>query len=1103
MADPTKPPGVSTTPSATSPSISAPVIDPAAFLELREFLDRLNDVKKIADEASVAVAKAFQENITKSIKDSRNASGVEFQAFSQYLSDLKREYASLASVAEQNIKDILKENTRLGEQGTKNTQNLTEAYKKLNESISSLNISQKLKDLLNATSVDNIGAKFSVVSENIKQINEQLATNEKNLIVAKEGVDAISKSFGANEKQANIFAEEILRINALLDDGRLAKEEHLRLTKELFALQKAMQDAGLKNDEIEQVRQLAIGMREVGNLEKESLQYQKDSKITLEQLATVKKILDPIGELEIEKKRVEIQQKLNDLKLKEAVAMEPLIRMDRMRTEGLENVNKQFNKYADAILPGSTATNTFASAMLSMAFATDKSGNAIDNLTKSIKTGFRDAFLDPQKAMNSFTNFMYDNVIKSTFEFDKQLAQINKETGGFRKEFEEVAMNKGALFSSTDIGNLSMYGMKLSDVANVYKGLSTNMLGFNNLAKSQREILLQNSAELTTLGLNSATYGTLVTKFMGAAGKSAIEASDLMNRVAKDAIGLGQDVQKYAEGLSTAMSKISGFARDATAIYRELSAVAQATKGVLNVADLTALSEGFSTFDKAAESVSKLNSMLGGTSLSIVDMMQKDPAEQIMAIKRAASDASLDFDKLNIGYKRLLAEYFGGDINKAAAFFKMDIAEANKLINEGSASEKELAERREQSAAAQEKLAATLERMQLALTPITNIINFALTGVNKFIDVFGALPTFIGIAVFAFIRVKRAVASIKAEAVAAGKSFTDAFSQSNQNIQQMIGSLKVLVTQLQKGTEAADKLEQELKQAAAANKELESGGGGGGGGAPKGKFGKAMSAIGGFLSDERVLMAITGVSMAAGMINSLSEPSPVEGKDFLMTADPKTGNIRKLADYAPTDKLKIEASQSSNFIDKSSSQMQSSYDSTSAPSYISQATSSNIFNGGDNVFGGALAAEAATKFYEKSSIVNQKQMESNERLREATEKNTSSVIANNSSSNQISQTNDRLLSSTYERNREMREGSSAVYTETSTAIASAAGQAAVAAMSATTNNLGGNVNNSATTNNYTGGAMPPIMLSIDNQILGRLAQRAAPEVATQLQTAGI
>lgn len=1091
MTDPTKPPGGLPLPLAEN------VFDPNVFLQFNEFTDKLKQIREQAEQTSLVITKEFQEKLAGGIKDAREKSGVEFQTFSQYITDLKREYSSLASVAELQIKEMIASNEGLKESNKKNLEIISESFVKLKETINQLlPANQELfKTFSETQNIDNFQNSIVSVSNRIKALSQELKTNEESLKTNNDKIGEQKKIFGANADRAEQYAKEMLNLQntqKLLTKG---SEEYYLVSGEIENLQREMNDL-FTSTERPRILALVELFKKETSLQEKKIENEKQ----LKQLEEAKKAIDPTIEVVAKFKQAEIQQKLNDLKLKEATAMEPLIRMDRMRTEGLENLNKQFGKYADALLPGSNASNTFASAMLAVAFSTEKSGNALDNLTKSIRTGIKDAFLDPQKAMNSFANFMYDNVIKSTFEFDKQLAQVNKETGGFRKEFEQVAMNKGTLFSSTDIGNLSMYGMKLSDVAKVYKDLATNILGFNNLASSQRKILLENSAELTTLGLSSTTYGSLVGKFMASASKSAAEASDMMNKVAKDAVGLGQDVQKYAEGLSNAIGKVSGYAREATEIYRQLSAVSQATKGVITTADLTALSEGFSTFDKAAESVSKLNAMLGGTSLSIVDMMQKDPAEQIMAIKRAAGDASLDFDKLNIGYKRLLAEYFGGDINKAAAFFKMNMEEANKLINEGSASEKELAERREQSAAAQEKLAATLERIKLSLTPITKIIDFALTGMNKFIDTFGALPTVIGIATFAFIRVRRAVSSIKAEAVAAGKKFTDAFEQSNKNIQEMIASLKVLVTQLQKGTDEANKLEQELKQAAAAKKELESGGGGGGGGAPKGRFGKALSAIGGFLSNEKVLMAMTGVSMAAGMMSNLSEPSPVEGKDFIMTADPKSGEVRKLADFAPTDKLKIEASQSTDFINKSSNQFQYSYNSSNAPSYISQTTSSGVFNGGDNVTNNASAVNAAKEFYEQNSIVSEKQLQSNERLREATEKNTTSVIANNNSSSEINQTNEKLLSSTYERNREMREGSTAVYEQTTTAMANAAGQAAVAAMSSTTNNIGGNIANSSTTNNYTGGAVPNIMVSFDEQLIGRLAARLAPKMADESQS---
>jgi hypothetical protein len=184
---------------------------------------------------------------------------------------------------------------------------------------------------------------------------------------------------------------------------------------------------------------------------------------------------------------------------------------------------------------------------------------------------------------------------------------------------------------------------------------------------------------METLGLSADAYGKIVTTMMASVGKTAEGSRQVIEGLAKDAIALGKSVGEYANEFQNAFSKITGYGREATSIFKELNALSMATKGAITSQDLLSISDRFKDFDSAAESVSKLNAVMGGMSINVLDMMKANPAEQIMMIKRASSEAGLEFDKLNIGYKRLLAEYFGGDVGKAAAFFKADMAEAERF----------------------------------------------------------------------------------------------------------------------------------------------------------------------------------------------------------------------------------------------------------------------------------------------------------------------------------------------------------------------------------------------------------------------------------------
>ena len=933
MADnkPPAPPAPNMPPEANPVSpINVPRFDTATLIEYDEFTQRLKAIKDAA-EKSITETKAFREEVVQAARDAKIKAGADLSAFREYLSDLSKEYSVLANTAEVQIRKIVEDNKLLSkeiEEGSKlivdTTVKQALAYKELDEA------QKKIYD--------------SIVNQ--KNLNHDQKIEKINILLKeqKENTEKLAES----EKKATEY-----RTKELLKQLDLRKEIFLQQEQEELENIKLKIKLGvsLTEQEEENISRIITridvqekdkrGLEEIFKLEKarkeihEQMSQESLRNHELEKVSKVLKIDQEVDKIDLANEKNEAQLKLNKLKELEYLASIPLIKMDRMRTDSLTDVNNKFSGYLDKLMPGSKESNIFGSAMLNIALSSGKAGDAIKNLKDSALAGLKESFLDPQKAAMMFANFLYDNVIKSTFELDKALASVNKSTGGFGKEFEQVAM-KGSFIKTPDIANMANYGMKLSDVARVYGDLSKSIGGFNAMAESQRKVILESAASMELLGMSATTYGNLAGKFMGTTRASAEEASRMINQIAKDAVSLGKDVGQYAQDLNQALSSISGFAREATNIFKELSAISQATKGVISVADLTSLSAKFNTFDSAAESVSKLNAMLGGTSLSIMDMMQKDPSQQILEIKRAATEAGVSFDSLNIGYKRLLAEYFGGDMQKTAAFFNMQMSEANELINKSSASEEELAKKRERSVAAQEKLAATLDQFKMSLTPVVDILSGVLSGINSITNGIGVLPTMIGLGYLAFMRVRMAVTNIKTEAVNAATKFQEAFQASREPINILIGRIEKLVDVLGQSKMEVDKLKAGLDSAAASGQRLSTiapqmgmATPGGGAVVPPPPAAGPRFGLGGAMS----------LLMAGSMLyTSFKDKETPTGGDIIAHFDPVTGKTTPIAESKDkSDKFVVEA-RNSNF---TSEKVQNNYsESDTASSTSSSLTKS-------------------------------------------------------------------------------------------------------------------------------------------------------------------
>ena len=566
-------------------------------------------------------------------------------------------------------------------------------------------------------------------------------------------------------------------------------------------------------------------------------------------------------------------------KLKES--LDEVNNNSKIQEAGFNDMGSAFSKYADIL---GKEQKTLFGGLIKGTLDFRKESHSVGDFFKSFGsslTNAKDGLLSYDKMIDRAFGFMYQRMISPTFEFAKAIAQVNKETGGFGKEFQSSTTTSFMGMQASNVGALGMYGVSLEKYGKAYGDLANKIGGFNDMSEKQRKILASNAAALETLGISSDTYAKLTIGFMGALQKNTLATRDAIEGLAKDAVALGKNVGQYTREFEQFMPKLIGYGREASTIFKEVSAFAQATKGALQSSDIMALSEKFQTFEGAAESVSKLNAMLGGVSVNILDVMGKDPAQIAMTVKRAANEANLEFDKLNIGYKRMLSEAFGGDMQKAAAFYKADLAKAQELMDTNAATEKELEERKRASVSAQEKLNALLDNMKIGLTPILDMMSglasgfafLAQNGKVLILSVLGVMGGMILAAVYAWNR-------FRASAIAAAEQIAVSMAVVNGNIRAGDGSLQLMVDQLRLANAEAGKLAVTTK-----GMSFKQGGGLAGGGKAMGYAGAAMGAV--------MLLGMLGSTvsskvaegphdhMEAGVIGPNGKITPNVGDNFI------------------------------------------------------------------------------------------------------------------------------------------------------------------------------------------------------------------------------
>ena len=404
---------------------------------------------------------------------------------------------------------------------------------------------------------------------------------------------------------------------------------------------------------------------------------------------------------------------------------------------------EHFRGMMAALSPGSsgysgTIFSSLASQMALVNQGVDGFGNKMKSLSGFLANSLTKGLLDARFAISGFFDYLYNQSIGKAFELSKMFAETNKQTGGFGNISQNVVMggSVGGMGNLATKSGMSGYGIGLQELNKSVAELQTNFRNFNNLSLATQQTLTLTSAKMENLGVATSQSAKLMETFSSAFGKTAEGASKMVEGMARDAIALGINVNKYFQEFEGVMNKISGFATSADQIFKKLSAISQATR--LSTDEIAGMSDKFKTIEGASEAVAGLNAALGGTSLRATELIQLDPAEAFLRIKEELDASGKKFEDLNIGFKRYLANAAGfNDVNAAAKGFSSTLSEIRSKMDRAKSSQEDLEKAQKRSAAFQEQYKKLLENVTVLVTPIINALTTVVGWITKLNDATG------------------------------------------------------------------------------------------------------------------------------------------------------------------------------------------------------------------------------------------------------------------------------------------------------------------------------------------------------------------------------
>ena len=282
-------------------------------------------------------------------------------------------------------------------------------------------------------------------------------------------------------------------------------------------------------------------------------------------------------------------------------------------------------------------------------------------------------------------------------QMDQGVVNFRKQTGA-SGELDSVIRGLSA--------GLIMAGITSDEASQSVQALFLNVTGFTEYSKETQTALGATVAMLNEVGVSSENTSKNIQFAIKVLGQTPKEAAKLQRELHTFAQDLGVATDKMAGDYAKMGPTIAALGDQGTEAFRSLQVQMKATG--LQMDTILSLTGQFDKFDTAAQSVGKLNALLGGPYLNTLELVaETDPSKRMEILSDRVLDAGVSFDQLDYYQKKAYTSALGLNSEMELAMFlggNMDQIRPP-----------------EKSAAELEEIAATTQQFNTVLTELKQI----------------------------------------------------------------------------------------------------------------------------------------------------------------------------------------------------------------------------------------------------------------------------------------------------------------------------------------------------------------------------------------------
>ena len=242
-----------------------------------------------------------------------------------------------------------------------------------------------------------------------------------------------------------------------------------------------------------------------------------------------------------------------------------------------------------------------------------------------------------------------ESTLALAVEQDQAVVNFRRATGASGEFDDNIRGLERSLFTA---------GVGAAEAGQAVQTLFLNVTDFTEMSETQQKTLGETVAILNELGVASDTAAKNIQFATKAMGMSTDQAAELQRELFTFAQDLGVSAGKIAEDFQSMGPQIAALGANGVDAFRKLEVQAKNTG--LQLSEILGIVEKFDKFDTAAESVGKLNALLGGPYLNTLELVaETDPSKRFEILKDRVDAAGISFDEMDYYQRKAMASAMG------------------------------------------------------------------------------------------------------------------------------------------------------------------------------------------------------------------------------------------------------------------------------------------------------------------------------------------------------------------------------------------------------------------------------------------------------------